>query len=102
MQTAEVKEDLAPSTGHDAPACLETGRGTWSEMGGKKGNWSEGPHRAEAAGAGDPGGRAEEVSGHPAGVCELGAGKVGAKREGGSLLDSTSLGVPAMAGIREP
>ena len=32
MQTAEVKEDLAPSTGQDAPACLETGRGMWSEM----------------------------------------------------------------------
>lgn len=32
MQTAEGKEDLAPSMEQDAPACLETGRGTWSEM----------------------------------------------------------------------
>lgn len=32
MHTPEGKEDHDPSTEQDAPACLETGRGTWSEI----------------------------------------------------------------------
>ena len=39
----------------------------------------EGPHRGAQLGE-RIGDQAEEVSGHPAGVCELGPGKVGGKK----------------------